>query len=71
MAQKMNKDQMLVRISMVNGVPTVTPLSAEEEQRFFKTHPNANVPTFSPADVSKGLTMLEAMLPRPANPSAK
>lgn len=71
MAQNMNKDQVLVRISMVNGVPKVTPLSAEEEEQFFKTHPNANVPTFSPADVNQGLTMLEAMLPSTTNPSAR
>jgi hypothetical protein len=69
MAQKMNKNQIIARISMVNGVPRVRLLTAKEQRQFIKTHPNLQLPTFSLEDVNQGLTMLEAMLPRTANPS--
>lgn len=69
MANKMNKNQVIARISMVNGVPQVRPLTAEEQRQFIKTHPNLQLPTFSLTDVNQGLTMLEAMLPRTENPS--
>lgn len=56
----MAKDnQIIVRISMENGVPQVTPLTAQEQRQFIKTHPNLKLPTFSPEDIERGLEELE------------
>jgi hypothetical protein len=59
MAKKKAKDQIIVRISMENGVPQVRPLTADEQRQFIKTHPNLKLPTFSPEDIERGLEELE------------
>ena len=47
MARKKSKNQVVVGISMENGIPRVRRLTAEEEKVFHKKHPNAKLPTFS------------------------
>jgi len=61
MAKKKNRDQIIVRISMENGVPRVRPLTAKEQKQFIKTHPKSKLPTFSLSDVNQGMTNLEQM----------
>ena len=55
MAWKKNKNQVIVRISVENGIPRVRQLTGEEEREFYKKHPNASLPTFSPEDIERGL----------------
>jgi hypothetical protein len=71
MSQEKNKDQIIARISMENGIPKVMPLSAEEQRQFIKTHPNLQLPTFSLADIQQATTILENMIPNTADPSAR
>ena len=61
MAKDKSRHQVMVGISIVNGVPRIRPLSSKEQKRFLKTHPNVQLPTFSPQEVIKGLEL--AMLP--------
>ena len=61
MARDKSRHQVMVGISIVNGLPRIRPLTAKEQKRFLKTHPNVQLPTFSPQEVIKGLEL--AMLP--------
>jgi hypothetical protein len=61
MAKDKSRHLVMVGISIVNGVPRIRPLSSKEQKRFLKTHPNVQLPTFSPQEVIKGLEL--AMLP--------
>ena len=61
MAKDKSRHQVMVGISIVNGLPRIRPLTAKEQKRFLKTHPNVRLPTFSPEEVIKGLEL--AMLP--------
>ena len=71
MAKKKAKNQIIVRISMENGVPRVKPLTAEEQKQFVKTHPNLKLPTFRMAEIQRGLEELEKQLgmTHPKSPS--
>ena len=62
----MNKDQTLVRIEMVNGVPRVRQVTGKELKRFLKTHPNLKLPTVSLTDLDKFATTLESQVADPA-----
>jgi hypothetical protein len=59
MARKKNRDQVILRISMENGIPRVRPLTAREQRQFFKTHPKARLPTFSLEEIERGLEEIE------------
>ena len=61
MAQNLNKDQILVRIETVNGVPRVRQVTGKELKRFLKTHPNLKLPTVSLTDLDTFATTLEGM----------
>lgn len=62
MAKDKARDQIIVRISMENGVPRIRPLTAKEQKQFLKTHPNLKLPTFSLAEMQEGLKELEKQL---------
>ena len=47
MAKEETRDQIIVRISVENGVPRVRPLTVKEQEQFIKTHPTLKLPTFS------------------------
>jgi hypothetical protein len=65
-----NRDHVIVRISIdENGVPRVKPLSAKEQKRFTKSHPNLQLPTLSLSEVQRGLEELERELTHPTSPS--
>jgi hypothetical protein len=72
MARDKNRHQVMVGISIdENGVPRIRPLSAKEQRRFHKTHPNVILPTFSAAEIQRGLEALEEQLgtTHPKSPS--
>ena len=62
MAKEETRDQIMVRISIENGVPRVTPLTAEEQRQFIKTHPKLKLPTFSVQEIVDGLQELNRMI---------
>jgi hypothetical protein len=59
MARKKSKNQVIVRISVENGIPRVSQLTAKEEEEFYKKHPNVELPIYSPEDVRRGLEEVE------------
>jgi hypothetical protein len=61
MAKDKSRHQVMVGISIVNGLPRIRPLTAREQEQFLMAHPNVQLPTFSPQEVIKGLEL--AMLP--------
>lgn len=61
MAQKMNKDRVLVRIDVENGIPRVRQVTGKELKQFLKTHPKLKLPTFSLADINRAVTTMEGM----------
>ena len=67
MAKDKNRHQVMVGISIENGVPRIRPLSAKEQRRFLKTHPNVRLPTFSLDEVRRGLE--ELVLTHATSPS--
>jgi hypothetical protein len=67
MAKDKSRHQVIVGISIVNGLPRIRPFTAKEQKRFLKTYPNVQLPTFSPQEVIRGLEL--AMLP--PSPSAE
>ena len=70
MAKDKNKNQVMVGIRIENGVPRIRPLSAKEQKRFLKSHPNVRLPTFSLDEVRLGLEELiltHATSPSPGN----
>ena len=70
MAKDKNRHQVMVGISIENGVPRIRPLSAKEQRRFLKTHPNVRLPTFSLDEIKRGLEELvltHATSPSPEN----
>ena len=62
MAKEEDRDQIMVRISIENGVPQVRPLTAEEQKQFLKTHPKSKLPTFSLQEIVDGLQELNRMI---------
>ena len=64
----LNKDQTLVRIEMVNGIPRVRQVTGKELKRFLKTHPNLKLPTVSLTDLDNLATTVEGMS-QPADPT--
>ena len=72
MARKKSKNQVVVGISMENGIPRVRRLTAEEEKVFYKKHPNAKLPTYSLAEIRRGLAEIEkevgTIRPQPPSP---
>ena len=75
MAKKKNPDQVIVRVSMENGVPRVRPLTTQEQRQFLKTHPTSRLPTCSLADIERMTESLEETIrtidPRMTGPSAR
>jgi hypothetical protein len=67
MSKDKNRHQIIVRISIENSVPRVRPLTAREQEQFLKTHPNVQLPTFSPEEVMRGLE--ELVLTHATSPS--
>ena len=67
MAKDKKRHQVMVGISIENGVPRIRPLSAKEQKRFLKTHPNVRLPTFSLDEIKRGLE--ELVLTHPTSPS--
>jgi hypothetical protein len=47
MAKRENRDQVIVHISMENGIPRLRQLTPNEQKQFFKTHPKSKLPTFT------------------------
>ena len=58
MAKDKSRHQVMVGISIVNGLPRIRPLTAKEQKRFLKTHPNVRLPTFSLEEIKRGLEEL-------------
>jgi hypothetical protein len=73
MAREKNRGQVILRISMENGVPRVRPLTAREQEQFTKAHPKAKLPTFSPEEIRRGPEEIEKELgtthPRSQSPA--
>jgi hypothetical protein len=61
MAKGNARDQIIVRISMVNGVPSVRPLTEKEQRQFIKTHPKSKLPVISLEKLSRLADSLEDM----------
>src|SRR5262249_54382093 len=53
MAKHKTRDQIIVRISLENGVPREQPLTAKEQRQFTKTHPNLKLPTFTLEEINR------------------
>jgi hypothetical protein len=53
MAKGNARDRIIVRISMVNGVPRVRPLTEKEQRQFIKTHPKSKLPVVSREELSR------------------
>jgi hypothetical protein len=59
MAKRQNRDQVIVHISMENGVPRVRPLTAKEQKQFFKTHPKSQLPILSGEEINRRTDAVE------------
>ena len=62
MAKEETRDQIIVGISIENGVPRVRPLTAEEQKQFLRTHPKSKLPTFTLQEIVDGLQQINRMI---------
>ena len=53
MAIEESRDQVIVRISMENGIPRIRQLTGKERKQFTKTHPKSQLSTFSLEEISR------------------
>jgi len=61
MAQETNKDQIIVRFDIENGIPRVRQVTGEELKRLLKTHQTSKWPSVSLEDINRFATALEEM----------
>jgi hypothetical protein len=59
MAKAKNKGEVIVRISVEDGIPRVRPLTAGEQRQFLKTHPKSKLPTYSLGEIERMVNSLE------------